>query len=76
MHDTALSTGETFFRLYGRQFGSGRRVLDVGSRDVNGTLRPYAGAGKQGVPAPRGGHSDDLAANELGCGRILLRCAS
>jgi hypothetical protein len=31
---------------------------------------------KQRVPAPRGGQSDDLAAYEVGCGRISLRCAS
>jgi SAM-dependent methyltransferase len=43
MHDTASLTGEAFLRLYGAQFGPGRRILDVGSRDVNGTLRPYAG---------------------------------
>lgn len=43
MHDTARLTGEAFLRLYGTQLGPGRRILEVGSRDVNGTLRPYAG---------------------------------
>jgi len=31
---------------------------------------------KQRVPAPRGRQSDDLAAYEVGSGRISLRCAS
>src|SRR5437773_9360301 len=31
---------------------------------------------KQRVPAPRGRKLDDLAANEVGCSRISLRCAS
>lgn len=39
MHDTALRTGEAFFKCYGFP---GCRVLDVGSMDVNGTLRPVA----------------------------------
>lgn len=43
MHDTAMMTGKAFLQLYGAQFGPGRQILDVGSRDVNGTLRPFAG---------------------------------
>lgn len=40
MHDTARETGELFFKLYGMDKDKGS-VLDVGSFDVNGTLRPY-----------------------------------
>ncbi len=39
MHDTALRTGEAFLKCYGRE---GCKILDVGSMDVNGTLRPFA----------------------------------
>src|ERR1700720_2604472 len=46
MHDTAALTGDAFFRCYGDPLcdpGSMHCVLilDVGSHDVNGTLRPY-----------------------------------
>lgn len=38
MHDTARETGRAFFETY----GPGKKsVLDVGSLDVNGTLKPY-----------------------------------
>jgi SAM-dependent methyltransferase len=36
LHDTALISGEAFFRCYGKP---GNSILDVGSMDVNGTLR-------------------------------------
>lgn len=39
MHDTALKTGKAFFECYGERVCS---VLDVGSLDVNGTLRDLA----------------------------------
>lgn len=39
MHDTAMAIGSAFFRVYGRP---GCRILDVGSYDVNGTLRLVA----------------------------------
>jgi len=42
MHDTARLTGEAFFKVYGCTSGL---IVDVGSMDVNGTLRPYAPAG-------------------------------
>ena len=47
IHDTAALTGNAFFRCYGDPIlddEEDRRVviLDVGSQDVNGTLRPYA----------------------------------
>lgn len=38
MHDTALRTGEAFLKCYCRGNYS---ILDVGSLDVNGTLRPF-----------------------------------
>lgn len=39
MHDTALAAGAAFFRLYAAK---GQKILDVGSFDVNGTLRTVA----------------------------------
>lgn len=42
MHPSADQTGELFFRINAsRKFA---RILDIGGRDVNGTLRPYAPA--------------------------------
>jgi SAM-dependent methyltransferase len=41
MHDTALAIGAAFFAAYGRP---GCRILDVGSYDVNGSLRSIAPA--------------------------------
>jgi SAM-dependent methyltransferase len=38
VHDTARHVGEAFFRLYGKP---GDRILDIGSMDVNGTLKPF-----------------------------------
>lgn len=39
MHDTAYEIGRKFFEIY---WSDGfRRILDVGSRDVNGTLRDF-----------------------------------
>jgi SAM-dependent methyltransferase len=46
VHDTAALTGEAFFRCYGDPLcGGDLRILDVGSLDVNGALRPYAPVG-------------------------------
>jgi SAM-dependent methyltransferase len=42
LHDTASLTGRAFFECYGRTSGA---VLDVGSLDVNGTLRPFVPPG-------------------------------
>ncbi|WP_417768501.1 glycoside hydrolase family 99-like domain-containing protein [Stappia sp.] len=42
MHDTALDTGRLFFELYWRD--TYKRILDVGSMNVNGTLRDVAPA--------------------------------
>jgi SAM-dependent methyltransferase len=42
MHDTALAIGAAFFAAYGQPDS---RILDVGSYDVNGTLRDVAPAG-------------------------------
>ncbi len=39
MHDTALASGAAFFRVYGDQLEN-PNILDVGSMDVNGTLKP------------------------------------
>jgi SAM-dependent methyltransferase len=43
MHPSARALGQRFFETY-RKAGPAR-VLDVGSRDVNGTLRPFAPTG-------------------------------
>src|ERR1051325_4567827 len=43
MHDTALRTGALFFECYGKLF-TNPSILDVGSMDVNGTLRSVAPA--------------------------------
>ena len=40
MHDTALELGKFFFELYGRQ--ASPNILDLGSLDVNGSLRSVA----------------------------------
>src|SRR5450432_101361 len=45
MHDTAMLTGNAFFRCYGDVLGSNAKILDVGSQDVNGSLRNVAPAG-------------------------------
>jgi hypothetical protein len=48
LHDTAALTGNAFFRCYGDPIDADVApvaILDVGSYDVNGTLRPYAPAG-------------------------------
>jgi SAM-dependent methyltransferase len=37
MHDTAKTIGQAFFELYAK---SGDLILDIGSYDVNGTLKP------------------------------------
>lgn len=42
MHDTALDTGRLFFELYWRDTYD--RILDIGSMNVNGTLRDVAPA--------------------------------
>lgn len=42
MHDTAMEIGCLFFALYG---APGQRILDLGARDVNGSLRTGAPAG-------------------------------
>ncbi len=41
MHDTARLSGDAFFRTYGDMLVM-PKILDVGSMDVNGTLRPLA----------------------------------
>lgn len=41
MHDTALAIGKLAIEIYGA--GAATRILDVGSADVNGTLRQFAG---------------------------------
>lgn len=38
MHDTALKSGQTFSETYGQP---GFIVVDIGGRDVNGSLRPF-----------------------------------
>lgn len=45
MHSTAFALGKRFFELY-RTAGPAR-VLDIGSRDINGTLRPFAPQGSE-----------------------------
>jgi len=49
MHKTAMDTGEMFFQTYWRP--GFERILDIGSRDVNGTLRSVmpGGAGYVGI---------------------------
>lgn len=42
MHDTALSLGKLFFDTYAPLVGPNPRILDVGSMNVNGTLRDVA----------------------------------
>ncbi len=48
MHDTALTLGQMFFETYVK---SPARILDVGSQDVNGSLRRFAPAGSSYVGA-------------------------
>jgi hypothetical protein len=36
MHPTALISGESFIEIYG---GEGKTVIDLGGKDVNGSLR-------------------------------------
>ncbi len=43
MHAAALEAGELFFQLYWQP--DYRTILEVGSKDVNGSLRPLAPAG-------------------------------
>jgi SAM-dependent methyltransferase len=40
MHTSAFMLGKRFLEIYQR--GTSGRILDVGSRDINGTLRPCA----------------------------------
>lgn len=42
MHPSALHNGHCFFRTYGPYVGGEARVLDIGSLDVNGSLRQIA----------------------------------
>lgn len=45
MHDTALASGILFAKNYG---GPGKRVLDIGGKDVNGSLRqPFVDFGME-----------------------------
>jgi hypothetical protein len=43
MHDTAYELGKAFFALYARPTTTS--VIDIGSMDVNGTLRDWCPAG-------------------------------
>jgi SAM-dependent methyltransferase len=43
LHDTAYEHGRLFFELYGSEFF--RTVVELGSQDVNGSLRDHAPAG-------------------------------
>ena len=45
MHQSALILGKRFFEIY--QTGAPGRILDIGSRDFNGTLRPHAPRGAE-----------------------------
>jgi SAM-dependent methyltransferase len=59
MHDTALKTGQAFFKCYGEK---GCSILDVGSQDVNGSLRPFIpeGAKYWGVDISPGPNVDQV----------------
>jgi SAM-dependent methyltransferase len=46
MHDTALRFGRLFFDTYFAH-ATGKRIVDIGSQDVNGTLRSGAPAGNE-----------------------------
>lgn len=46
MHDTALALGESFFKTY-LGAATGLSIVEIGSRDVNGSLRSVAPAGNQ-----------------------------
>jgi Methyltransferase domain len=61
MHSTALQIGKLFFENYWRD--DFKRILDVGSKDVNGTLRQFRPPGAEYVGI-------DLAAGE-GVDRVL-----
>ena len=41
MHDTAMAYGDRFFRTYLKN-GGGPTIVDIGSQDVNGSLRSVA----------------------------------
>jgi len=41
MHDTAMKNGGLFFKIYIERITTHIKIVDIGSRDVNGTLRNY-----------------------------------
>ena len=43
MHDTAMELGQRFFQTYAQR--EGLKIMDLGSQDVNGSLRTVAPAG-------------------------------
>ena len=45
MHASALANGELFFKTYLGADGAGRSVVEIGSQDVNGSLRSVCPAG-------------------------------
>ena len=49
MHDTAALMGQAFLRCYGDPIPPPAAILDVGSLDINGTLRPAAPKGAKYV---------------------------
>lgn len=50
MHDTAMKHGELFFDTYSKIFPNGR-ILEIGSQDVNGSLRQVAPLGLEYIGA-------------------------
>jgi SAM-dependent methyltransferase len=63
MHDTAMRTGAAFFESYGKLFAN-PSILDVGSMDVNGTLRSVApeGSSYTGIDLSSGPSVDRVVA--------------
>jgi SAM-dependent methyltransferase len=63
MHPSARELGRRFFEIY-RKDAPGR-ILDVGSRDVNGTLRPYVPPGTEYIGIDlEGGTGVDIVLND------------
>jgi len=66
MHDTAMGLGQLFFELYWQDIvGRPRVIVEVGSQDVNGSLRAFAPAGSVylGIDLEKG-EGVDLVATE------------